>query len=60
MKSIKTNIFLFAMFAASPLVVNAQTFEEADSISVKKKVHVAFRAVDPDHLLGGVSYVDME
>ena len=60
MKSIKTNIFLFAMFAASPLVVNAQTFEEADSISVKKKVHVAFRDVDPDHLLGGVSYVDME
>ena len=60
MKNIKTNIFLFAMFAVSPLTVNAQAFDDADSIVVKKKVHVAFRDKDPDHLLGGVSYVDME
>ena len=48
------------MFAVSPLTVNAQAFDDADSIVVKKKVHVAFRDKDPDHLLGGVSYVDME
>ena len=60
MKKIKTNIFLFTMLAASPLTVNAQTADDADSIVAKKKVHVAFRDIDADHLLGGVSYVDME
>ena len=60
MKKIKTNILLFAMMAASPLAVNAQIADDADSTVVKKKVHVAFRDVDSDHLLGGVSYVDME
>ncbi|MCR5679223.1 MAG: SusC/RagA family TonB-linked outer membrane protein [Prevotella sp.] len=51
------------MLTASPLTVNAQTADEvddADSIVVKKKVHVAFRDKDADHLLGGISYVDME
>ena len=60
---IRTNIFLFAMLAVSPLTVNAQTAddaEEADTTVVKKKVHVAFRDKDPDRLLGGVSYIDME
>ena len=39
----------------------AQTADDdADSTVVKKKVHVAFRDKDPDHLLGGISYVDME
>ena len=60
MKNIKTNIFLFAMCAVAPLSVNAQTAEDADSVAAKKKVHVAFRDKDADHLLGGVSYVDME
>ena len=60
MKNIKTNIFLFAMLAASPVTVNAQTADDADSTVVKKKVHVAFRDKDADHILGGVSYVDME
>ena len=60
MKNIKTNIFLFAMCAVAPLSVNAQTAEEGDSVAAKKKVHVAFRDKDADHLLGGVSYVDME
>lgn len=60
MKNIKTNILLFAMLAASPLMANAQTTDGADSIPAKKKVHVAFRDKDADHLLGGVSYVDME
>ena len=60
MKKIVTNIFLFAMLVASPLSVNAQTDDDADSTVVKKKVHVAFRDKDVDHLLGGVSYVDME
>ena len=60
MKSIKTNIFLLAMFAATPLAVNAQTADDADTTVVKKKVHVAFRDKDADHLLGGISYVDME
>ena len=60
MKKIKTNILLFAMMAASPLAANAQTADDADSTVVKKKVHVAFRDKDSDHLLGGVSYVDME
>ena len=60
MKHIKRNIFLFAMFTVSPLTVNAQTADDADSTVVKKKVHVAFRDKDPDHLLGGISYVDME
>ena len=60
MKKIKTNIFLFAMMAAAPLTAGAQTADEADSTVVKKKVHVAFRDMDADHLLGGISYVDME
>ena len=60
MKNLKTNIFLFAMLAASPMTVNAQTADDADSIVAKKKVHVAFRDKDADQLLGGVSYVDME
>ncbi|MDE5571917.1 MAG: Plug domain-containing protein, partial [Prevotella sp.] len=60
MKQIKTNIFLFAMIAASPLMVNAQTVGDGDSIVAKKKVHVAFRDKDADQLLGGISYVDME
>ena len=60
MKKIKTNILLFAMMAASPLAVNAQIADDIDSTVVKKKVHVAFRDKDPDHLLGGVSYVDIE
>ena len=60
MKHIKRNVFLFAMLAASPLTISAQTADDADSAVVKKKVHVAFRDKDADHLLGGVSYVDME
>lgn len=61
MKKMKTNILLFAMFAASPLTAHAQeTASDADSTVVKKKVHVAFRDKDADHLLGGISYVDME
>ena len=48
------------MLAASPLAVNAQTADDADTTVVKKKVHVAFRDKDADHLLGGISYVDME
>lgn len=48
------------MLSASPLMVNAQSTDGADTISAKKKVHVAFRDTDADHLLGGVSYVDME
>ena len=60
MKHIKRNIFLFAMFAVAPLAVNAQTTDDADSTVAKKKVHVAFRDIDADHLLGGISYVDME
>ena len=61
MKKITTNIFLFAMLAASPLTVNAQTTDDADSTTVaKKKVHVAFRDKDASQLLGGISYVDME
>ena len=48
------------MLTASPLTVNAQTADDADSTVVKKKVHVAFRDLDADHILGGVSYVDME
>jgi TonB-linked SusC/RagA family outer membrane protein len=48
------------MLAASPVTANAQTADGADSAVVKKKVHVAFRDKDADHLLGGVSYVDME
>ena len=63
MKRIRTNIFLFAMLAVSPMTVNAQVtdgVDDADTTVVKKKVHVAFRDKDPDHLLGGISYVDME
>ena len=48
------------MLAASPMTVNAQTTDDADSTVAKKKVHVAFRDKDADHLLGGISYVDME
>ena len=59
MNNIKTNIFLFAMMASS-LTVNAQAVENGDSLVAKKKVHVAFGEKDADHLLGGISYVDME
>lgn len=60
MKDIKTTIFLIAMLTASPLMANAQTSDEADSEQAIKKVHVAYRDKDADHLLGGISYVDME
>ena len=60
MKDIKTNIFLLALLAVSPLTVNAQTADSADTIMAKKKVHVAFREKDEDQLLGGISYIDME
>ena len=60
MNNKKTNIFLLALLAASPLVVNAQTTDSADTITAKKKVHVAFRDKDADQLLGGISYIDME
>lgn len=59
MNNIKTNIFLFAMMASS-LTVNAQAVEDGDSLVAKKKVHVAFGEKDADHLLGGISYVDVE
>ena len=59
MNNIKTNIFLFAMLASS-LTVNAQAVENGDSLVAKKKVHVAFGEKDADHLLGGISYVDVE
>lgn len=45
---------------ASSLTVNAQAVENGDSLVAKKKVHVAFGEKDADHLLGGVSYVDVE
>lgn len=48
------------MLAASPIAVNAQTAVGADTVTAKKKVHVAFRDKDADQLLGGVSYIDME
>ena len=48
------------MLAASPLTINAQTVDDADTIVAKKKVHVAFRDKDADQLLGGISYIDME
>ena len=54
------NIFLLALFAVSPVTLNAQDADETDSLVAIKKVHVAFRDQNPDHLLGGVSYVDME
>lgn len=60
MNNIKTKIFLLALLAASPMMVNAQTTNDADTVEAKKKVHVAFRDKDADHILGGVSYVDME
>ncbi len=68
MKKIVTNIFLFAILGVSPLAVNAQNTDgadddvvySADSTVAKEKVHVAFRDKDPDHLLGGVSYINME
>lgn len=60
MKKRKLNIFIFAMLAASPMAVSAQTAVSADSVTAKKKVHVAFRDKDADQLLGGVSYIDME
>ncbi len=69
MKDIKKNILLLALFAVSPLMLNAQTTDDGDTeadseadttIVAKKKVHVAFRDKDPEQLLGGISYVDME
>ena len=58
MEKIKTNIFLLAMVAMSPLTANAQVTGDADTVAVakEKKVHVAFRDKDPDHLLGGACW----
>ena len=60
MNNKKKNILLLAILAASPLMANAQDAVGADTISAKKKVHVAFRDKDADQLLGGISYIDME
>ena len=60
MNRINKNIFVLAMMSAAPFAANAQTTNGADSVEAKKKVHVAFRDMDADKLLGGVSYVDME
>ena len=60
MKNKRTNIFLLALLVASPLTVNAQIAGDADTITAKKKVHVAFRDKNADELLGGISYIDME
>ena len=60
MKKIITYIYLFAILFASPLTIHAQFADGADSIKTQKKVHVAFRDKDADHILGGISYVDME
>ncbi|MBO7129866.1 MAG: SusC/RagA family TonB-linked outer membrane protein [Bacteroidaceae bacterium] len=46
--------------SVSSVAQTADDAEEVDTTVVKKKVHVAFRDKDPDHLLGGISYVDME
>ena len=50
MKNKKTNIFLLALLVASPLMVNAQIAGDADTITAKKKVHVAFRDKNADEL----------
>lgn len=60
MKHNKTKIFLLALLAASPVMVNAQTTNDDETETAKKKVHIAFRDKDADQLLGGISYVDME
>ena len=51
---------LFVLLAVATLTAGAQNTSDADSLAAKKKVHVAFRDVDPDLLLGGISYVDMQ
>ncbi len=53
--------FLCAMLAASPILTYAQNGEEAATTDEDgKKVHVAFREVEKDDLLGGVSVVDVK
>ena len=56
----KINYVIAGMLLIGSVSSVAQTVDDADSTVVKKKVHVAFRDKDPEHLLGGVSYVDME
>ena len=60
MKDIITKVLLTCALAASAPVVGAQTTADADTAQAKRKVHVAFREKDADHLLGGISYIDME
>ena len=56
----KINYVIAGLLLIGSVSSAAQTADDADSTVVKKKVHVAFRDKDADHLLGGVSYVDME
>ena len=51
---------MLLMGSVCSVAQTADDAEEADSTVAKKKVHVAFRDKDPDHLLGGVSFIDME
>ena len=64
MKYIQTKLILCAMFAASPLCVNAQdvAVNESDSLNNGQDplVQIAYRKVAQSELLGGVSVVDME
>ena len=51
---------MLLMGSVCSVAQTADDIEDGDSVVAKKKVHVAFRDVDADHLLGGISYVDME
>ena len=60
MKYIKSSFILLAMLAASPLM-NAQVAEnDADTAGDEPKVHVAYRDVAEEDLLGSVAVLDYE
>ena len=60
MKYLKSRFILLAMLAASPMM-NAQTAEnDTDTAGSEDKVHVAYRDVAEEDLLGSVAVLDYE
>lgn len=59
MKHNKARFILYAMLLASPFTMSAQTAED-ETLGSEPKVHVAYRDVAEEDLLGSVAVIDYE